>query len=227
MSAVEAVLRLEGATRRYAGGGRDPGFELTVPALSVDAGSWTVFTGRSGSGKTTLLQLLAGLDRADAGQQWMFGREITAVSEAALAGIRRDRLGIVYQDLHFVDHLPVWQNVTCRLVPAGVSARDRRERARTVLARFDVDTHLDRAPRLLSGGERQRVALARALAGDPDVLIADEPTSNVDGATAAGIVDALRELREAGTTIVLSTHDPALLEPADTRHVLEGGRLIG
>jgi len=184
-----------------------------------------VLTGRSGSGKTTLLQLLAGLDRVDSGRQWMFGNDITDVSEAALAQIRRDRLGVVHQDLHLLDHLPVWQNVTCRLVPAGVAPRARRERARELLDRFGVGEYADRLPRSLSGGERQRVALARALVGDPDVLIADEPTSAVDADTAQGITRTLRELRDRGTTLVISTHDPALLEDVDRRHVLEAGRL--
>ncbi len=194
--------------------------------MDILAGTWTVVTGRSGAGKTTLLQLLAGLDRPDTGRVCMFGRDITDDSEAALSGIRRKRLGIVYQQFHFIEHLPVWQNVSCRLVPTGLRARVRRERAEQVLGELGLCGTADRRPRELSGGEQQRVALARAVVDGPDVLIADEPTSNVDSVTGELIVDYLKRLQREGTTMIITTHDPALVALADHRYVMEGGRLV-
>lgn len=230
MTGDAPVLRLEEATRHYrrpGGGAAAAGaFALAPTSLAIRRGSWTVFTGRSGAGKTTVLNLLAGLDRPDSGRVWLFGHDLTAGGEGALCEIRRTRMGIVYQQFRFIDHLPVWQNVTCRLVPEGVGARGRRRRARAVLAELELEDMLDRRPASLSGGEQQRAALARALVAGPEVLIADEPTSNVDADTGEAVVRCLRRRHEGGTTIVVSTHDPMILECADERYELAGGRLV-
>ncbi len=226
MTAAGPVLRTENATRQYAGSPGAPAFTLAATTLDILPGTWTVITGRSGAGKTTLLHLLAGLDRPDTGSVWLFDVEVSKYSDAALSEIRRNRLGIVYQRYHFIEHLPVWQNVSCRLVPAGVPGRIRRDRAERVLGELGLRECGDRLPRNLSGGEQQRVALARAVIGTPDVLIADEPTSDVDPGTGELIVEYLRRLRMRGTTIVVATHDPASVAGADRHYMMEGGRIV-
>jgi putative ABC transport system ATP-binding protein len=221
MTGADPIVRLEGVRRRFRGVtalGGEGGVDL-----AVRAGSWTVITGRSGAGKTTALQLLAGLDRPDAGRVWMFGRDVTRDSEGARSELRRRRLGIVAQECRFIDHLSVWQNVTCRLVPDGVSGAKRRARAAAVLETLGLERCLDRRPSRLSGGERQRVALARAIVARPDLLIADEPTSDVDAETGTAVIACLRTLRADGATIVCATHDPLVLAEADTRVTLEHG----
>ncbi len=217
---AEPVARLESVTRRYGAG-----FALAPTTLGFPAASLTVITGRSGAGKTTLLQILATLDRPDAGTVRLFGRDVTREPESALSEIRRRRLGIVFQTFHFIEHLSVWRNVTSRLVPAGVGAAMRRERAARALAGLGLDAVLDRLPRELSGGELQRVAFARAVIDDPELIVADEPTSNVDAATGAVIADALAKRRAAGATLVIATHDPALVAVADRHVAVEDGRV--
>jgi putative ABC transport system ATP-binding protein len=225
VTAIEPAARLTGVTRRYRDGGGAPAPALEGVSLDLAPGAITVLAGRSGSGKTTLLNLLAALDRPDEGSVRVLGHDLSSLSDGALADLRRTRLGLVYQRFHFVEHLPVWQNVGRRLVPAGVPARERRERARAILAELDVEFAIDRLPGQLSGGEQQRVALARALCASPDLVIADEPTSNVDAATGALLIERFTRLRASGTTLIVATHDPALLALADAHHVLEHGRI--
>lgn len=156
----------------------------------------------------------------------MFGNDITSNSESALSSIRRKDLGILYQQFFFIEHLPVWENVSQRLLPDGVGARDRRRKAAEVLAKFGLADSLDRRPRSLSGGEQQRVALARAVIHGPRLLIADEPTSNVDAETAMEIFSFFKSLREQGTTLIVSTHDELLLELADHHYKMERGKIL-
>jgi putative ABC transport system ATP-binding protein len=225
MSPGEPVLRVEEGSKRRGGARGSLEFQLGPVTVEIPREAWTVLTGPSGAGKTTLLQLLAGLDRPDHGRLWMFGRDVTGLPEAALTEIRRAKLGLVYQSFHFLEHLPVWQNVTAKLAPAGVLPRERRRRAEEALRDLDLPSCLDRLPRELSTGEQQRVALARAIVDRPEVLLCDEPTSNLDATTGDAIAARLQALRQAGTTIVLSTHDPGLIALADRRYELAGGRL--
>lgn len=218
----EEVARLEGAARRH--DSRGP-FALAPTTLSLARGTFTAVTGRSGAGKTTLLHLLAGLDRADAGSVWLFGADVTRASESRLARLRRERMGIVHQPAAFLDHLPLWQNVACRFVPTGVPWRECRERARSALDGFGLGDRLDRLPRELSSGEQQRAALARALIGSPELLLADEPTANVDAETAARIAELFAGLRARGTTLLVTTHDRALAQRADRELRLVDGAL--
>ena len=221
MNAVDAgapVAELDSVERRFRR--EESAFRLAPTTLTLARGEWVALVGRSGAGKTTLLHLLAGLDRPDRGRVALFGTDVTAASEAQIARIRREKIGIVHQEPLLLDHLPVWQNVSLRMVPIGVPAKERRDRAAALLATMEMTgliDLLDRRPRELSGGERQRVAIARALIGEPRLLVADEPTANLDGASVEPVVELLAALNRRGTTLIVSTHDPALAARAGRR----------
>jgi putative ABC transport system ATP-binding protein len=194
-------------------------------SLTLPAGSWSVFTGPSGSGKTTLLSLLGALDRPSRGEVLFEGEDLTRFSDLALARVRR-RIGFVFQDFSLLPRLPLWQNVTYPLVPRGIRRAERLRRAEAVLARLGLAGFEARRPEELSGGERQRVAVARALAGDPEVLIADEPTSNLDPDSAAAVRQVLTGLHAAGAALVIATHDPHLVAQAAHVYELRAGNLL-
>jgi putative ABC transport system ATP-binding protein len=191
--------------------------------LAVPAGSFALLTGPSGSGKTTLLALLGGLERPTRGQVLFAGRDLGTCSGAELARLRR-RMGFVFQDFALIPGLPAWENVTYPLVPRGVPRAERHRLAGELLAKVGVGDKWNARPGELSGGEQQRVAVARALAGKPEVVLADEPTSNLDAAAGRAVLDLLRQAHAAGTTVVLAAHDPG---PAAATCVyrLEAGRL--
>jgi putative ABC transport system ATP-binding protein len=193
-------------------------------SLEVPAGSFTLLTGPSGSGKTTLLALLGGLERPTRGQVLFAGRDLSACSDVELARLRR-RMGFVFQDFALVPGLPAWENVTYPLIPRGVSRAERFRRARELLGGFGLADKLAARPPELSGGEQQRVAVARALAGRPEVLLADEPTSNLDEESGRAVVDLLRQAHGEGTTVVVSSHDPRLVAVAARVCELGAGRL--
>jgi len=214
------------AVRLIAAHRRRGSFELGPIDLTVEAGTWLAVEGRSGSGKSTLLGLLGALDRLDSGSVELFGCDVTDRQVTSLASLRRGRIGHLHQAFAFADHLPVWQSVSSRLVPVGVGRAERRERARLALEKLDAEHVLERMPGELSGGEAQRAALARALIDTPDLVVADEPTSNVDEATAASLLEALAELRALGSAIVTATHDALVVQESDVRIQLESGRIV-
>jgi putative ABC transport system ATP-binding protein len=194
-------------------------------SLTLPAASWSVFTGPSGSGKTTLLSLLGALDRPSRGEVLLEGEDLTRFSDLALARVRR-RIGFVFQDFSLLPRLPLWQNVTYPLVPRGIRRAERLRRAEAVLARLGLAGFEGKRPEELSGGERQRVGVARALAGNPDLLIADEPTSNLDPDSAAVVRQVLAELHAAGTTLLIATHDPNLVAQGARVYELRAGLLV-
>jgi putative ABC transport system ATP-binding protein len=175
--------------------------------LVVDAGEVLAVMGPSGAGKTTLLMLLAGLERADSGTVRVAGRDLTAMGEDALAAFRRENVGIVFQGFHLVPAMTALENAALPLELAG--RRDAFDRAEAALGAVGLAARQDHFPAQLSGGEQQRVALARALAPGPRLLLADEPTGNLDGETGQRVMELLFSL-SAGTTLVLVTHDPSL-----------------
>ena len=202
------------------------GLRLTVPAasgpvnilrgvdLDVDAGEAVGLVGPSGSGKTSLLMVLAGLERATAGSVLFEGRELTGLGEDALARLRRERVGIVFQAFHLIPTMTALENVAVPLELAG--AADAEARAADSLRAVGLGHRLAHLPGQLSGGEQQRVALARAYAPRPRLLLADEPTGNLDRATGQSVMDLLFGLRaESGTTLLLVTHDERLAERCD------------
>jgi putative ABC transport system ATP-binding protein len=193
-------------------------------SLTIASGSFVLFTGPSGSGKTTLLALLGALERPTQGQVLFEDRDLSALSGAELARVRR-RLGFVFQNFSLISGLSVWENTTYPLVPRGMSSRRRLEIARRLLGELGLEDRLFARPRELSGGEQQRVALARALAAGPEVLLADEPTSNLDPDSGKTLLDLLRDRHAAGTTVILASHDPRAVPLATHIFELEAGRL--
>lgn len=217
-------LACRGLTKRLPSGGR----ELVVlddVDLDVAPGEFVCILGPSGSGKSTLLGLLAGLDRPSDGSVEIDGRPIEGLSEDELARLRREHVGFVFQSFQLFENFTAFENVLFPLELAR--APDARERAAELLERVGLGGRGHHYPSQLSGGEKQRVALARAFATEPQILVADEPTGNLDGATGRAVLDVMTALRErAGTTLVLATHDPALAERADRRIWLADGRVV-
>jgi putative ABC transport system ATP-binding protein len=193
--------------------------------LAVAAGRFLAVTGPSGSGKSTLLGLIAGLDAPTAGQVVVDGTDITALDEDRLARLRGEKIGFVFQFFHLVPSLTAFENV---LVPMEIAGRTgAAARAASLLAEVGLTGRGHHYPSQLSGGEQQRVALARALANDPPILLADEPTGNLDTANGRHIMELLQEVnRRRGTTLVLATHDRTLAAMADERLALRDGRKV-
>lgn len=195
-------------------------------SFEVAAGVTAAITGRSGSGKSTLLGLLAGLDRATAGEIWLDGQPLHRLDENQRAALRLSRVGFVFQNFELLGHLSALDNVLLPLQLAGVARRAALPRATAMLDRVGLAARLQQPARLLSGGEQQRVALARALVHQPRIVFADEPTGNLDGQTAQAVEQLLFELnREQGTTLVVVTHDVALAGRCQQQLLLQDGRL--
>jgi putative ABC transport system ATP-binding protein len=192
--------------------------------LTIDRGRVVAITGPSGSGKSTLLGLIAGLDAPSEGRIVLDGVDITALDEDALARLRGTRVGIVFQFFHLLPSLTAFENVLVPMEIAGV--RGAHARAKALLAEVGLSERSHHYPSQLSGGEQQRVAIARALANDPPILLADEPTGNLDSTTGRQIIDLLLTInRDRGTTLVLVTHDPDLARVADMLVALRDGHV--
>jgi putative ABC transport system ATP-binding protein len=192
--------------------------------LDIAKGEAVGLVGPSGSGKTSLLMVLAGLERATAGSVSLDGREITGLNEDALAKLRREQVGIVFQAFHLIPTMTALENVAIPLELAGI--RNAAERARAALAAVGLSHRLTHLPGQLSGGEQQRTALARAFAPEPALLLADEPTGNLDQATGETVIDLLFALRQrTGTTLLLITHDSGLAARCDRQVHLADGRV--
>jgi putative ABC transport system ATP-binding protein len=195
--------------------------------LDIAQGEFLVVAGPSGSGKTTLLQLLGALDRPSAGEVRFEGRPLEGMGDGELARLRRETLGFVFQQFNLIPTLTAQQNVEVALAPMGGRGAERRERSRELLSRVRLEHRLGNLPSQLSGGEQQRVAIARALANRPRVLLADEPTGNLDTATGEQIVGLLRALSaEEGLSVVLITHDATIARAAPRVVHMRDGRIL-
>ncbi|MFG1867175.1 ABC transporter ATP-binding protein [Micromonospora arborensis] len=208
------ALQARGLTMRY---GEDSGLVRAVDEvdLNVPAGQSLAIMGPSGCGKSTLLHLLGGLQRPTGGQVWLADRRIDTMSERALARLRRDCIGFVFQSFHLMDELTAVENVELAGLLAGQQPGRARKRALHLLDRVGLADRAAHLPSALSGGQRQRVAIARALSNEPLVVLADEPTGNLDSAATLEVLRLFEELRTAGQTLVVVTHDPRIAAVAD------------
>jgi putative ABC transport system ATP-binding protein len=218
------MIQLRGVSKTVQSGGH-PLTILHPLDYTIDAGQFVAIVGPSGSGKSTLLGLLAGLDAPSTGEILVDGEDISRLGEDALARLRGEKIGFVFQFFHLVPSLTALENI---LVPMEIAGRrDAASRGRQLLGEVGLVDRGHHYPSQLSGGEQQRVAIARALANDPPILLADEPTGNLDSTTGRHILDLLLEIRRARqTTLVLVTHDAELAALADTRLVLRDGRPV-
>jgi len=222
---TDPILSLRDVTLTLAGNA-GPVEILKGITLDVAAGETLGLIGPSGSGKSSLLMLMGGLDRATGGQVLALGQDLTAMDEDRLAMFRRDNMGVVFQSFHLIPTMTALENVATPLELAGAGAGDAFARARAELEAVGLGGRADHYPAEMSGGEQQRVALARAVAPRPRLILADEPTGNLDGATGAAILDLLFGLRDRhGATLVMVTHAPDLAARCDRVVSLRDGRL--
>jgi putative ABC transport system ATP-binding protein len=222
---VTAIVRAVGLGKQYGGG------EALIRAvdhvdLEVATGESVVITGPSGCGKSTLLQLLAGLDRPDTGEVWIGDRRIDHTSERTRARLRRERIGFVFQEFHLMEELTAVENVELPALLAGVGSIEARRRAQSLLEQMGVEDRAGHLPSALSGGQKQRVAIARALVNEPAVLLADEPTGNLDSAATTDVLRLFERLRTASQTLVVVTHDQRTAATADRMIAMRDGALV-
>jgi putative ABC transport system ATP-binding protein len=225
MELSASVLSARGLLKDY-GGGAARVRAVREVSLDVSPGESVAIVGPSGCGKSTLLYLLGGLERPTAGTLRLAGEQLEGLPEAALARLRRHALGFVFQAFHLVDELTALENVELPALLAGASPRGARERAVELLAQVGLADRAGHLPSALSGGERQRVAIARALANEPLVVLADEPTGNLDSAATSDVLRLFEELHAAGQTLVVVTHDERIAATADRLITMRDGALV-
>jgi putative ABC transport system ATP-binding protein len=193
--------------------------------LAIARGEYVAIMGPSGSGKSTMMNLLGCLDTPSSGSYVLNGTAVEKLNDQELAAIRNKEIGFVFQTFNLLARTDALQNVELPLIYAGVSKKDRRERAQRALARVGLTDRAHHLPNELSGGQRQRVAIARALVNDPSILLADEPTGNLDTATSTDIMNLFDELHRQGNTVILVTHEPDIAAHADRKIVLRDGKV--
>lgn len=222
---TEDVVKLQDVCRHYTVGGE------TVKALdgvsfAIHRGEYWAIMGPSGSGKSTLLNILGCLDRPTSGSYWLNGVDVARMADNELSDHRLKNLGFVFQSFHLIPQLSVLENIEMPMFYLGIPQAERTRRARELADRVEMSHRLQHIPAELSGGQRQRVAVARALANDPAVLLADEPTGNLDSRTSVQIMALFQELYEQGKTIIVVTHEPDIDAYAHSHIVVKDGKLL-
>jgi len=206
--------------------------ETTIHALAgvnlhIKKGEFTSIVGPSGSGKSTLLNILSGLDNCSEGSVYLSGKDLTHMEGTELSDFRRDHIGFIFQSYNLIPVLTVKENIEYVMVLQGLSANERSQRVTEVLKEVGLEGKENRLPRELSGGQQQRVAVARAIASKPEIILADEPTANLDSKTGTDLVEMMRELNEKyKTTFIFSTHDPIIMDRAKRLIVLKDGKIV-
>ncbi len=222
---MTAIIELTGIRKTYSSGSLE--FEaLSGIDTTIAEGEYVAVVGPSGSGKSTLMNILGCLDVPTVGEYHLAGEDVSCMTEAQLAEVRNRRIGFVFQQFNLLASQSAWRNVELPLVYAGVHRSERRERALRALERVGLGDRVDNRPGELSGGQQQRVAVARALVTEPAMILADEPTGNLDSRSTADILDLLDELHGAGRTIVLITHEHDVAARAGRSLVINDGRLV-
>jgi putative ABC transport system ATP-binding protein len=224
-AAAKALIQLENVTKTYDSG------ENAVQALrgidvAIDRGEFVSIIGPSGSGKSTLMHILGCLDSPSEGRYWLDGQDVATMSGRALARIRNQKLGFVFQTFNLLPRATIWKNVELPLLYAGIDSDERRERALEALDRVGLKNRAKHRPNELSGGQRQRVAIARALVNTPSLILADEPTGNLDQKTGHDIIRLFEEVAAGGQTIILVTHDPTIAARTHRRIRIVDGLIV-
>ena len=219
------MIRLQGITKEYRMG------DQTVHALQgvdlqIERNEMVAFIGASGSGKSTMMNIVGCLDQPSSGQYWLNGREVATMSGDDLARVRNREIGFIFQSFHLLPRASAIDNVAQPLIYRGVPPRERLALAAQALQRVGLGERMHHRPNELSGGQRQRVAIARALVGTPSILLADEPTGNLDSATSLDIMNLIRELHEGGQTVIIVTHEPEIAEQCQRVVRLRDGRVM-
>ena len=220
----EVVIRTQGLQKHYHLGAETVRAVQGVD-LEIRAGEFVAIMGPSGSGKSTFMNLIGCLDTPTDGEYWLNGRQVSELSDDDLARVRNQDIGFVFQTFNLLPRATALHNVELPLIYAGAPAKERRERATEKLIRVGLEDRMDHKPPELSGGQRQRVAIARALVNDPALLLADEPTGNLDSETSAEIMEIILELNRSGQTILLVTHEADIAEYATRQVHLKDGRI--
>ena len=221
---MTAAIHLQDVERSY---GQPPVQACAGVSLLIERGEFVAIVGPSGSGKSTLLNIIGTLDRPTAGAVRIEGADISTLNDPALSALRAYQIGFVFQQFHLSDGTTTVDNVGDGLLYTGVPRKIRRQKAVGALERVGLGHRLKHRPHQLSGGERQRVAIARAVVGDPPLLLADEPTGNLDTVSGAGIIELLHELNRQGTTVVVITHDEQLAARLPRRIAIRDGKIEG
>lgn len=223
---ADSLIRLQGVSKHYQMGGETIA-ALNGIDLAIDKNEYIAFIGSSGSGKSTMMNILGCLDTPTQGRYSLNGRDVAGMSEAELARTRNREIGFIFQSFNLLTRATALQNVMQPLVYAGVRPLERERRARLALERVGLAKRVDHLPNQLSGGQRQRVAIARALCGEPSILLADEPTGNLDSHTTAEIMALFDDLHAEGHTLILVTHEPDIAEHCQRAVRLSDGKVVG
>jgi putative ABC transport system ATP-binding protein len=219
----DPLIRLESVSKVYGSGDAEV-VALNEFSLTVGTGELLAVMGPSGSGKSTLMNILGCLDTPTSGRYWFGGQDVSRLNETQLAHVRNRRIGFVFQQFHLLPKLSAWRNVELPLLYRN--AQDRRDLALQALDQVGLRNRIDHRPAQLSGGQQQRVAIARALVTDPDLILADEPTGNLDTASSRDVLAVLRELNQQGRTIIIITHDPEVAPVAQRSVLMRDGQLV-
>ncbi len=220
---TDSLIQIESVTKVY-GSGDAAVAALRDFSLSVATGESVAVMGPSGSGKSTLMNILGCLDTPSSGRYWFAGQDVSRLNETQLAYVRNRRIGFVFQQFQLLPKLSAWRNVELPLLYRN--ARDRRSLALQALEQVGLSNRVDHRPNQLSGGQQQRVAIARALVTDPDLILADEPTGNLDTASSRDVLAVLRDLNDQGRTIIVITHDPEVTPVAKRTVHMRDGQMV-